>query len=120
TSRSIDGSDGHSGARSDAHSGSRSGARSGARSDGRSDGRSDAYSEAHAAACLGVQPKRLRGDIPAIDVPLALLLSKELTQATKFLWIRLRFDETHRLQRSHAPNRLAKRTCLARSTVYEA
>ncbi len=58
--------------------------------------------------------------IRTIDVPLALLLSRALTPAAKLLWIRLRFDATHRRQRSHVPERLAKRTCLARSTVYEA
>ncbi len=58
--------------------------------------------------------------VRTIDVPVALLLSRALTPAAKLLWIRLRFDATHRRQRSHVPGRLAKRTCLARSTVYEA
>ena len=56
----------------------------------------------------------------AIGVPISLLLSKELTPAAKFLWIRLHFDAMHPLKRSHHPKRLAKRTCLARSTIYEA
>ncbi len=55
-----------------------------------------------------------------VDVPLALLLSRTLTPASKLLWIRLRFDATHRRQRSHVPQRLAQRISMARSTVYEA
>src|SRR5690606_17220763 len=61
-----------------------------------------------------------------IDVPLALLLTKDLTPAAKLLWARLRFDEldarkrNSKRMRSHSPKRLAKRTCLARSTIYEA
>ncbi len=60
-----------------------------------------------------------------IPVPPSLLLSKDLTPAAKFLWIRLRFDELDaerrsQRMRSHAPTRLVRRTCLARSTVYEA
>jgi len=55
-----------------------------------------------------------------VGVPFSLLLSKDLTPAAKFLWIRLRFDEMHPLKRSHHPKRLAKRACLARSTIYEA
>lgn len=61
-----------------------------------------------------------RSGIRSIKVPLALLLSTELTPATKLLWIRMRFDEMHPRRRSHSPRQLAKRTCLARSTVYEA
>lgn len=56
----------------------------------------------------------------AIAVPLSLLLSKDLTPAAKFLWIRLRMDAMHPRKRSHRPRQLAKRTCLARSTIYEA
>ena len=59
----------------------------------------------------------LRSNIPAILVPLALLLSKKLTPAAKFLWIRLRLEEHRRRRRSHATRKLAKRTGLARSTV---
>ena len=61
-----------------------------------------------------------------IDVPLALLLTKDLTPAAKLLWARLRFDEldartrNSKRKRSHSPKRLAKRTSLARSTIYEA
>jgi len=58
--------------------------------------------------------------LQAIEVPLALLLSKDLTPAAKLLWIRLRFDAVHRPHRSHSPCRLAERTGLARSTIYEA
>lgn len=54
-----------------------------------------------------------------VAVPLALLLTKDMTPAGKLLWIRLRFDESHRRRRSCRPDRLAKRTRLARSTVYE-
>lgn len=60
------------------------------------------------------------GGMQAIKVPASLLLSKELTPAAKLLWIRLRFDEINRSMRSHRPAQLAKRTFLARSTVYEA
>lgn len=63
---------------------------------------------------------RLRLRFRAIDVPLSLLLSTDLTPAAKLLWIRLRFDEMHPRKRSHHPRQLAKRTCLARSTIYEA
>ncbi len=63
---------------------------------------------------------QLRLQLPTIDVPLALLLSRALTPAAKLLWIRLRFDATHRRQRSHVAERLAQRICVARSTVYEA
>ncbi len=62
----------------------------------------------------------LRSDIQAIDVPVSLLLSRDLTPAAKFLWIRLHFDETHPRPRSHDPRKLAARTCLARSTIYAA
>lgn len=55
-----------------------------------------------------------------VAVPLSLLLTRDLTPAAKFLWIRLRMDEMFPRPRSHRPGRLAKRTCLARSTVYEA
>lgn len=55
-----------------------------------------------------------------IKVPLSLLLSKDLTPAAKFLWIRMRFDAMHPRKRPHHPRRLAKRTGLARSTIYEA
>lgn len=58
--------------------------------------------------------------VRAIAVPLSLLVSKELTPAAKLLWIRLRYDGIHRSKRSHRPRQLAKRTCLGRSTVYEA
>ncbi len=63
---------------------------------------------------------QLRLQVRTVDVPLALLLSRSLTPAAKLLWIRLRFDATHKRQRSHMPDRLAKRTGLARSTVYVA
>ncbi len=63
---------------------------------------------------------RLHLQLRTIDVPLALLRSRALTPAAKLLWIRLRFDAMHRRQRSHVPERLAKCTSLARSTVYEA
>jgi len=67
-----------------------------------------------------------RPHLQAIDVPLALLLTKDLTPAAKFLWTRLRFDEidarirTSKRRRPHAPAKLAKRTVLARSTIYQA
>ncbi len=63
---------------------------------------------------------RVQLKLRTIDVPLALLLSRALTPAAKLLWIRLRFDATHKRQRSQVPERLANRICLARSTVYEA
>lgn len=61
----------------------------------------------------------------AIEVPVALLFAKDLTPAAKFLWIRLRFDELDAQRkggriRSHAPTKLAKRTGLGRSTIYNA
>lgn len=59
-----------------------------------------------------------RSDIRVISVPRALLHTKDLTPAAKFLWVRLRFDEMHSRPRSHHPRSLAKRTGLARSTVY--
>lgn len=63
---------------------------------------------------------RSESSVRTVRVPLALLLSKDLTPAAKFLWIRLRLDETYRRHRSHRLKQLVKRTCLARSTVYEA
>src|SRR5690606_31921828 len=63
---------------------------------------------------------RSRKGPSAIRVPFSLLFSKELTPATKLLWMRIAVDELHRRQRSHRPESLAKRTFLARSTVYEA
>lgn len=63
---------------------------------------------------------QLQWGFRTIDVPFDLLFSKELTPAAKLLWIRLRFDETRHGKRSHHPRQLVKRTCLARSTVYEA
>lgn len=63
---------------------------------------------------------RLQWGFPTIDVPFDLLFSKDLTPAAKLLWIRLRFDSMHRRKRSHHPRQLAKRTGLARSTIYEA
>jgi len=66
------------------------------------------------------RPNHRSSGITHIKVPVALLLAKDLTPAAKFLWIRLRFDATHRRPRSHHPRRLAKRTHLARSTIYEA
>lgn len=53
-------------------------------------------------------------------MPLSLLLSDDLTPAAKLLWIRLRFDTVYSPRRSHHPRRLAQRTSLARSTIYEA
>lgn len=58
--------------------------------------------------------------VKAVDVPLELLLAKDLTPAAKLVWIRLRFDTLRRPQWPHHPRQLVKRTCLARSTVYEA
>lgn len=55
-----------------------------------------------------------------VDVPFALLHTADLTPATKFLWIRLRFDEMHDRPRSHRISRLTKCTNLGRSTIYEA
>ena len=69
---------------------------------------------------VSVASSHWQSEIRAISVPLALLLADHLTPAAKFLWIRLRFDAMHPRQRSHRPTQLAKRTCLARSTVYEA
>lgn len=63
--------------------------------------------------------RQAAGGLP-IEVPISLLLSEDLTPAAKLLWIRLRFDEMQRRRRSHSPRQLAKRTCLARSTIYEA
>lgn len=63
---------------------------------------------------------RSAGRLRSINVPMALLLTRDLTPAAKFLWIRMRFDELRRSKRSHRPRQLAKRTGLARSTVYEA
>lgn len=60
------------------------------------------------------------GGMYVVEVPVALLLTKDLTPAGKLLWIRLRFDEAHRRRRSHRPKQLTKRTGLARSTVHEA
>lgn len=69
-------------------------------------------------------------EVRAVEVPVALLRSKELTSAAKFVWIRMRLDELRQrvdpanslacLRHPHHPRRLAKRTGLARSTVYEA
>lgn len=58
--------------------------------------------------------------IQTVKVPLALLLSPALTPSAKLLWISLHLDATKGRQRSHAPTHLARRTGLARSTVYEA
>lgn len=58
--------------------------------------------------------------IATIPVPIALLLSRELTPAAKALWIALRLDEARERKRSHSPAHLARRTGLARSTIYEA
>lgn len=69
-------------------------------------------------ADLGSQLRQ--SEVREIQVPLSLLLSSELTPAAKFLWIRLRFDEMRSKKRSHRPRQLEKRTCLARSTIYEA
>lgn len=55
-----------------------------------------------------------------IHIPLAVLRSKALTPATKLLWITIFMDSKQKLKRSHAPTHLARRTGLARSTVYEA
>lgn len=63
---------------------------------------------------------RRQSRIRAIEVPLSLLHSTDLTPAAKLLWIRLRLDAMHPRKRSHHPRQLAKRTCLARSTIYEA
>lgn len=56
----------------------------------------------------------------SVEVPFALLFSKELTPAAKFVWIRMRMDELRRRPWPHRARLLAKRTGLARSTVYEA
>jgi hypothetical protein len=69
---------------------------------------------------VSVPRRRLPSKPNIIEVPLALLLSKELTPAAKLLWIRLRFEAMQWRQRSHSPSRLAERTGLARSTIYEA
>lgn len=66
----------------------------------------------------GTLPAALLRSPRVVRVPLALLLTKDLTPAAKFLWIRLRFDEMHPRRRSLRPDRLAKRTGLGRSTVY--
>lgn len=58
--------------------------------------------------------------IPCLQVPFALLFAKELTPAAKLIWIVLRLDELRGRKRSQSPTRLARRTNLARSTVYEA
>lgn len=55
-----------------------------------------------------------------VQVPFALLCAKELTPASKLIWITLRLDEIRGRKRSHSPTQLARRTRLARSTVYEA
>lgn len=57
---------------------------------------------------------------PSLRVPLALLLTRELTPAAKLIWIVLRLDEIRGRKRSHSPTHLARRTGLARSTVYVA
>ncbi len=54
-----------------------------------------------------------------VEVPLALLRSRSLTPSAKLLWITLYVDAKVGRQRSHSPTRLALRTGLARSTVYE-
>ena len=55
-----------------------------------------------------------------IQVPLALLRSADLTPAAKLIWLHCHRDEVHRRQQSHTPTNLARRTGLARSTVYRA
>lgn len=56
--------------------------------------------------------------VQTITVPLELLLFKGLTPAAKFLWITIHMDAVNGRKRSHAPTQLARRTGLARSTVY--
>lgn len=58
--------------------------------------------------------------MPSLAVPIALLLTRKLTPAAKLLWVVVRLDEVRERNRSHAPTHLARRTGLARSTVYEA
>ena len=58
--------------------------------------------------------------VPCLQVPIALLLSRELTPAAKAIWIALRLDEVRQRKRSHSPTQLARRIGIARSTVYEA
>lgn len=58
--------------------------------------------------------------MPVVNVPLALLLCRALTPSAKLLWIALHLDAKKGRQRSHSPTHLARRTGLARSTVYEA
>lgn len=77
-----------------------------------------------------VASPRVSLKVRAVDVPMALLVSKGLTPAAKFLWIRMRLDELRQrtgeacvlpcLRHPHHPRRLVTRTSLARSTVYEA
>lgn len=55
-----------------------------------------------------------------LKVPLTLLRSKDLTPATKLIWITIFLDAQLKRKRSHAPIHLARRTGLARSTVYAA
>lgn len=57
--------------------------------------------------------------IHSLQVPVALLLSRELTPAAKAIWIAIRLDEVQRRKRSHSPAHLARRVGIARSTVYE-
>lgn len=57
---------------------------------------------------------------PQLQVPLGLLLDRNLTPAAKLVWIVCHGDAALKLKRSHAPTQLAYRTGLARSTVYEA
>ena len=62
----------------------------------------------------------LRPTIDAIEVPIALLFEKRLTPAAKRLWMRLALDEQHPRPRSRSSKKLAKRTGVARSTVFAA
>ncbi len=55
-----------------------------------------------------------------VQVPLALLRTRELTPAAKLLWVVCHLDTMRNRKRSHAPTHLARRTGLARSTVYKA
>lgn len=73
-----------------------------------------------AGARFGWNSPYPRWSFRCVEVPVALLLSRDLTPAAKFLWIRLRFDEMRARRRAHSPRRLASLTCLARSTVYQA
>jgi len=57
---------------------------------------------------------------PHVQVPTALLHSRDLTPAAKLIWIVCHCDGVHGQRHAHTPTNLARRTELARSTVYKA